>query len=157
MEQTSVRKWVMVPADFENSETTPPAPVPVPNVSPPLSKQDVEVIIDFAKQGKINSQGCLLGSSGSFMDNTHILDCLLQKNTCPHFKRFLELKALPRPIATAVRRVQPKRRASKKQTIRGARGGKKLKGDWDWDDDEDDALKEKATKQSATKSRRNPT
>jgi hypothetical protein len=159
MAQTSVRKWVMVPADFENSETTPPPPppVPMPSVSPQLSKQDVEVIIQFAKQGKINSQGCLLGSSGSFMDDTHILDCLLQKNTCPHFKRFLELKALSpiRPTATAVRRVQPKR--SKKQTIRGARGGKKpKKGDWDWDDDDEALEKNKATKQSAAKSRRNP-
>lgn len=149
-----IRKWVMVPADFEQSDAL------------GISRDDIELIIQFAKSGKVDGKGCLLDKDGSSAGDSHIAECLLKKNACQYFGRFLELKAqvpekgevvgktkkktpTPKPaVPTTLSTPRspppppppspPVTRSSKgnkrKKSIK-APAAKKQRTDWEWDDD----------------------
>jgi len=156
MEQTAVRKWVMVPADFDEGGACPTS------LTPTLTKEDVDLIIQFAKDGKVNERGCLRGRSGHYLDGAHILDCLLKKNSCEHFSRFLELKAIqpePQPTSTTPKlpkRTQPKRKlknAIKTSSSKKPKVGHGVSDDWRWSDDDDGAFNFSPTRKRKQKCR----
>jgi hypothetical protein len=112
------RKWVMVPADFDHSD------------SGGIGRDDIELIIRLAKENLIDGKGRLLGRNGSFDHESHVAECLQKRGACQHFARFLELKANLSPAKPAKR----KRGATPPDTIKKAKKAKLTGngGDWDW-------------------------
>ena len=94
----------MVPADFDKQDSH----------TDSLTRDDVDLIIQFVKANKVDGRGCLLGRTGKFLPDSHISECLSQKNKCKHFARFLELKAI--------------------ESVKT----NKRKCDWHWEDDDND-------------------
>ena len=108
----NARKWVMIPAESENSSTI-----------DSVTNDDIILLIKLVQKGVVNEKGEIADSNGKLIIGSSVFDFLTKKSSAKHYNKFLELKA-----NLTGKSLKP----AKKQ-----KNDKREKRKWEWSDDDD--------------------
>ena len=107
----NARKWVMIPAESENSD-----------IKESITNDDLHLVIRLALKAKLTDNGELIDTKGKVIIGSNVYDCLVNKSSAKHYNKFLELKA-----SLSKKAVKP---------IKGDKS-KSVKNKWEWSDEDD--------------------